>query len=248
MTANRRPASRARGPRDGARRPGRTPRRPPARSAAASRSREGSADRYRAARGRDRTGSSRSSRTPPSRSTPRQQQLGGDGAGERRLAEQRERNHRLPRHRLPPHEPAQSAAAPSADADHDPRRRPIRRSAPAPDPRRGRRRRRRRGRVPGGRDGLRTDGVSASCSRAARAATMPIGTLTQKIQCQDRPAVTAPPISGPERPRGRRCRPRCRPRSPLLGGKGRGQQGEAERDDDRRTRALQGPEGDERRR
>jgi hypothetical protein len=38
---------------------------------------------------------------------------------------------------------------------------------------------------------------SASHSRAPTAAARPIGTFTQKIQCQSRPWVTAPPMSGP---------------------------------------------------
>ena len=39
--------------------------------------------------------------------------------------------------------------------------------------------------------------LSASRSLARPAAARPMGTLTQKIQCQSRPWVTAPPTSGP---------------------------------------------------
>ncbi len=39
--------------------------------------------------------------------------------------------------------------------------------------------------------------LSASRSRDPAIAAMPTGTFTQKIQCQFRPWVTAPPISGP---------------------------------------------------
>ena len=39
--------------------------------------------------------------------------------------------------------------------------------------------------------------VSSSCLHASGASTSPIGTLSQKIQCQEKPLTIAPPTSGP---------------------------------------------------
>ena len=75
--------------------------------------------------------------------------------------------------------------------------------------------------------------------------TRPIGTLIQKIQCQEMPCTTAPPTSGPSAtaiPLTPDHTPIAMPRRSR---ERLGEQRERQRGDDRRARALDGARGHE---
>jgi hypothetical protein len=76
--------------------------------------------------------------------------------------------------------------------------------------------------------------------------TIPIGTLTQKIQCHDTPWVMAPPTTGPTAT----ARPPMPPHAPSASGRfsgemAAGQDRQRERHRDRAAEALQGAGGDQ---
>ncbi len=76
--------------------------------------------------------------------------------------------------------------------------------------------------------------------------TMPIGTFSQKIQCQEMPCTTAPPTSGPIATAVPEMPDHTPSASPAaFGGEGVGQQRERERRDDRGAGALDGARGDQ---
>ena len=84
--------------------------------------------------------------------------------------------------------------------------------------------------------------VSSSRKRMSGTSSSPIGTLSQKIQCQESPLTTAPPTSGPNataRPLMPPQMPNATP-APARGDSGR-QDGQRQRHDDRAAHTLGGP-------
>ena len=83
--------------------------------------------------------------------------------------------------------------------------------------------------------------------RASGTSTRPIGTLSQKIHCQEMPSTTAPPTTGPERDgEAADPAPGAERQAALLGRDGVREQRQRERRDDRAADALDRPGDDER--
>src|SRR5215475_10229725 len=84
--------------------------------------------------------------------------------------------------------------------------------------------------------------LSVSRAQATGSSAMPMGTFSQKIHCQDAPSTTAPPTSGPIA----MASPPTAPQAPRASPRRAGQQGERQRDENRRADALHRPRRDQR--